>query len=217
LTVRDCAELASVTNGAKNLEVSCRLFLKSAAATSARSIAIYLLQDSGTYQMAGSAAKGQHQFPDHFALSQIASEDWLKNLFDQGYCKLEPSAILGSIGDSENSINLYQVGIRNGKPAALILMEIVGHEVPGSLHDWSQFTKAGIERWLGDNSSNQEQRLTIRQSKIKGLVLQGFRNSEIASKLSVSSSTVKQELGQIYRLHGVSTRAELSKSLNPLG
>lgn len=167
--------------------------------------------------MAGSAARGQHQFPDHFELSQIASEGWLRDLFDQGYCKLDPRAILGSIGDIESSINLYQVGIRNGKPAALILMEVAGHEVPASLHDWSQFTKAVIELWLGDNSSNQEQRLTIRQSKIQGLVLQGFRNSEIATRLAVSSSTVKQELGQIYRLHGVSTRAQLSKTLNPLG
>lgn len=217
MTVRDCAEFASVITGARNLEAGCRIFLKSAAGTGAQSVGIYLLQESGEYQMSGSAARGQHRFPNHFELSQVASEDWLKNLFDEGYCKLDPKSILESNRAEDLSITLYQVGIRHGKPAALILMEVNGTEVPTALHDWSLFAKAAIELWLDTHPTNQELKLTIRQSKIQSLVLQGYRNSEIAVKLSVSPSTVKQELGQIYRLNEVSTRAELSKALNPLG
>lgn len=217
MTVRDCAEFASVITGAKNLEASCRVFLKSTAASNAKSVAIYLLQDSGEYQMSGSAARGQHGFPNHFELSQIANEGWLKSLFDEGYSKLDPNSILEASTLEDTSITLYQAGIRNGKPAALILMEISGPEVTASLHDWSLFTKAAIELWLGDHGGTQDLKLTIRQSKIQSLVLQGYRNSEIALKLAVSSSTVKQELGKIYRLNSVTTRAELSKALNPIG
>ena len=51
--------------------------------------------------------------------------------------------------------------------------------------------------------------LTEREEQIVHLVAEGLPNAEIASKLSVSSHTVKNHLFRIYEKLGVSTRSEL--------
>jgi DNA-binding NarL/FixJ family response regulator len=52
--------------------------------------------------------------------------------------------------------------------------------------------------------------LTPREGEIVGLVTQGFRNKEIAEKLSISEQTVKNHLQNIYDKLGVSDRLELA-------
>lgn len=52
--------------------------------------------------------------------------------------------------------------------------------------------------------------LTPREAGIVALVTQGFRNKEIAEKLSISEQTVKNHLQNIYDKLGVSDRLELA-------
>jgi len=52
--------------------------------------------------------------------------------------------------------------------------------------------------------------LTPREGEIVSLVTQGFRNKEIAEKLSISEQTVKNHLQNIYDKLGVSDRLELA-------
>ncbi len=52
--------------------------------------------------------------------------------------------------------------------------------------------------------------LTPREGQIVSLVTQGFRNKEIAEKLSISEQTVKNHLQNIYDKLGVSDRLELA-------
>ncbi len=52
--------------------------------------------------------------------------------------------------------------------------------------------------------------LTPREGEIVELVTQGFRNREIADKLSISEQTVKNHLQNIYDKLGVSDRLELA-------
>ncbi|HKZ53556.1 MAG TPA: response regulator transcription factor [Candidatus Acidoferrales bacterium] len=52
--------------------------------------------------------------------------------------------------------------------------------------------------------------LTPREGEIVSLVTQGFRNKEIADKLSISEQTVKNHLQNIYDKLGVSDRLELA-------
>ncbi len=52
--------------------------------------------------------------------------------------------------------------------------------------------------------------LTAREQEIVSLVTQGFRNKEIADKLSISEQTVKNHLHNIFDKLGVSDRLELA-------
>jgi DNA-binding NarL/FixJ family response regulator len=52
--------------------------------------------------------------------------------------------------------------------------------------------------------------LTAREQEIVSLVAQGFRNKEIADKLSISEQTVKNHLHNIFDKLGVSDRLELA-------
>lgn len=52
--------------------------------------------------------------------------------------------------------------------------------------------------------------LTAREQEIVSLVTQGFRNKEIAEKLSISEQTVKNHLHNIFDKLGVSDRLELA-------
>ena len=55
--------------------------------------------------------------------------------------------------------------------------------------------------------------LTVRQREILGLVAEGSSNAEIAKRLFLSESTVKQHLRAAYKVLGVSDRKEASKLL----
>ena len=56
--------------------------------------------------------------------------------------------------------------------------------------------------------------LTPRQRDILGLVAEGLSNAEIASRLKLSESTVKQHLRHAYKALGVKDRKEAAKFVN---
>lgn len=59
--------------------------------------------------------------------------------------------------------------------------------------------------------------LTSRQIQILEFMSEGFVNSQIASKLLLSESTIRQETVRIYRLLSVSNRSEAAKKGRALG
>jgi DNA-binding NarL/FixJ family response regulator len=50
--------------------------------------------------------------------------------------------------------------------------------------------------------------LSVRQREILGYVVEGLSNAEIARRLYLSESTIKQHLRAAYKLVGVSNRTE---------
>ena len=56
--------------------------------------------------------------------------------------------------------------------------------------------------------------LTPRQRDILGLVAEGLSNAEIASRLKLSESTVKQHLRHAYKALGAKDRKEAAKFVN---
>ncbi|MBQ8886962.1 MAG: helix-turn-helix transcriptional regulator [Candidatus Gastranaerophilales bacterium] len=56
---------------------------------------------------------------------------------------------------------------------------------------------------------NKKKKLTKREIEVKKLLLVGFSNTKIASKLYITQSTAKRHISSIYRKEGVNTRFEL--------
>jgi DNA-binding CsgD family transcriptional regulator len=74
--------------------------------------------------------------------------------------------------------------------------------------------------YSASKASNREpsgEDLTSRQIEILGFMADGLVNSEIAGKLMLSESTIRQESVRIYRALGVPNRAEAAKKGRALG
>lgn len=67
-----------------------------------------------------------------------------------------------------------------------------------------------VTRPAQEAAARNEQGLTARELEIISFVTQGFRNKEIADKLSISEQTVKNHLHNIFDKLGVSDRLELA-------
>lgn len=65
-----------------------------------------------------------------------------------------------------------------------------------------------LEYIVGDKDSADMDLLSIRQREILSLVVEGLSNAEIARRLYLSESTIKQHLRSAYKLLGVSNRTE---------
>lgn len=61
-----------------------------------------------------------------------------------------------------------------------------------------------------ESFSKREVKLTEAEKEIVSLICQGYRNKEIAQKLSVSEQTVKSHCNRIYKKVGVSDRLQLA-------
>jgi DNA-binding NarL/FixJ family response regulator len=60
-----------------------------------------------------------------------------------------------------------------------------------------------------DNPNRPARPLTAAERAIVALVLRGFRNAEIARQRNTALSTVKQQLGSVYKKLGVTSRVGL--------
>jgi two-component system nitrate/nitrite response regulator NarL len=73
-----------------------------------------------------------------------------------------------------------------------------------------EILKASV-KWLNEGRGGADlSTLSERQSEILELVVEGLSNAQIAKRLSISESTVKQHLGAAYKLLGVKNRREAS-------
>ncbi len=68
----------------------------------------------------------------------------------------------------------------------------------------------------GDSPANLDL-LSARQREILDLVVEGFTNGQIAKRLFLSESTVKQHLRASYKLLGVRNRTEAARLVRRFG
>jgi DNA-binding NarL/FixJ family response regulator len=64
--------------------------------------------------------------------------------------------------------------------------------------------------WYGFHLRSRRERLTAREIEIARSVAAGSKNAEIATQLSISESTVKTHLNNIFQKLGVRDRVELA-------
>ena len=66
---------------------------------------------------------------------------------------------------------------------------------------------------LSENENSKIEDLSARQREILGLVVEGLSNTEIAGRLYLSESTIKQHLRAAYRVLGVRNRTAAAKTM----
>jgi DNA-binding NarL/FixJ family response regulator len=66
---------------------------------------------------------------------------------------------------------------------------------------------------LNQNENPKIRALSARQREILELVVEGLRNAEIAGRLYLSESTIKQHLRAVYKVLGVRNRTEAAKTM----
>jgi DNA-binding NarL/FixJ family response regulator len=66
---------------------------------------------------------------------------------------------------------------------------------------------------LSQNQNPKLGDLTARKREILEMVVEGLSNAQIAGRLSLSESTIKQHLGAIYKELGVRNRTEAAKTM----
>lgn len=117
------------------------------------------------------------------------------------------SARMGGGGDSWPSL---------GPLAALGVFALVAVELFGILVTESQTAATPSQ---GDSSGAVAriaarciaEPLTKREVEVLGLLLEGFRNQDIAERLGLSASTVKNHVYSVYQKTGAATRVELAR------
>ena len=66
---------------------------------------------------------------------------------------------------------------------------------------------------LSQNENPKIGELSARQGEILEMVVEGLSNAEIAGRLYLSESTIKQHLRAVYKVLGVSNRTEAAKTM----
>jgi len=96
--------------------------------------------------------------------------------------------------------------LKQTKPAELLeaILEIHNGGAPMS----SQIAKMVVNSFQKKNLADTEAELSEREHEILMLLTAGFRNKEVAEKLSISLSTVKSHVYSIYQKLHVSSRVE---------
>jgi DNA-binding NarL/FixJ family response regulator len=133
--------------------------------------------------------------------------------------------ILVTASDSQNefvhALKLGSCGIVQKQTATELLVDSIRRVHAGELWMDSRTTAAVIQRFVspGDlpspasSAAQPDQNrslLSPREREIVNLTAQGFKNSDMAAKLSLSEQTVKNHLHNIFDKLGVSDRLELA-------
>jgi DNA-binding NarL/FixJ family response regulator len=100
--------------------------------------------------------------------------------------------VAGFASKSLETADLVDVLVRVAKGERVVAARMPGHPVR-SLSDWP----------------GRAQGLTARESEILALVIQGFRNEDIADALFLGVNTVKTHLKSLYRKLGARNRADV--------
>ncbi|MBR0090085.1 MAG: helix-turn-helix transcriptional regulator [Lachnospiraceae bacterium] len=75
--------------------------------------------------------------------------------------------------------------------------------------DKLELFRSAIKRNSEGHVSDPKKLLSVRETEIIELVVQGFANKEIADKLAISENTVKSALKRVFRKLGIESRKEL--------
>lgn len=116
--------------------------------------------------------------------------------------------------DESNAASLIRHGIAGiflKYHSPVLLVEAIRTVLSGNV--W--FEQGYLQRVLGQESKSSEdqqthaRRLTEREREVLSFVLEGLANKEIADRLSVSESSVKATMQQLFQKTGVRTRSQL--------
>ena len=133
--------------------------------------------------------------------------------------------ILLTASDNQNefvdALKLGSCGIVQKQTATDLLVDSIRRVHAGELWMDSRTTAAVIQRFVapGDlpspasSAAHRDQNrslLSPREREIVNLTAQGFKNSDMAAKLSLSEQTIKNHLHNIFEKLGVSDRLELA-------
>ncbi len=66
-------------------------------------------------------------------------------------------------------------------------------------------------------SVHAEERLSVRESEVLGLIAKGYKNAEVAQKLGLTPSTIGTYVREIYQKLGISSRAQAALAADRLG
>ncbi|HET9743641.1 MAG TPA: response regulator transcription factor [Terriglobales bacterium] len=127
-------------------------------------------------------------------------------------CKVTKTRLVIVIESSDNSAQYLQLGIggvvfRNVSGTALV--ECVRKVARGET--WVQDAGAAAEATENDIvGARVRDRLTPKELKIVALIVQGFKNKEIANQLGTTEQVIKNYLRNVYDKIGVSDRLELA-------
>jgi two-component system, NarL family, nitrate/nitrite response regulator NarL len=139
--------------------------------------------------------------------------------------KTKTRVILLTASDNQNefvdALKLGSCGIVQKQTATDLLVDSIRRVHAGELWMDSRTTAAVIQRFVspGDLPSpasaaahqyQDRSPLSPREREIVNLTAQGFKNSDMAAKLSLSEQTIKNHLHNIFEKLGVSDRLELA-------
>ncbi len=99
------------------------------------------------------------------------------------------------------------VFLKHGSPAALC--ESIREVAAGRVRFDQELLQGAIGRLGSAGAATKQRAFTERERRVVALVLDGLSNKEIADRLSVSESSVKGLLQQLFAKTGVRTRSQL--------
>ena len=125
---------------------------------------------------------------------------------------------LNQMGDERAAVSLFETGVTGYLHRSSSVEDVrvaIRDALVGELHCPPRITAALVRRLneVGQKSGNREGSTTIspKEAQVLALLEQGFTNKEIAQKLSVEESTVKNHVHNILRKFGVHQRGEAVK------
>jgi DNA-binding CsgD family transcriptional regulator len=180
-------------------------------------IAIYSRTSRGSYKKIGSNFLTQIKLPTSIPEEVMLADSILAAYSKNGYATLDSLS-----GEKNVNLNTTTLIYPVNKDKKFGLFVFGTHLSPNSkdCHFQAILSLAGelLDLWIAQVSPNGTHspvgNLTLRQSKVLELVMSGKSNKEVAWELGVSVPTIKQDLKEVYGAFSVSSRSDLSRTLN---
>jgi DNA-binding NarL/FixJ family response regulator len=146
--------------------------------------------------------------------SEQASLDLLREL-----PSINPRARAVGMSDSENrdliveSMRLGARGFLLKQASSELFLKCLRKVTAGEIWLDGRFAEAVLNAfgsYSPESKTDNKNEISIREMEVIGLVVQGYKNKDIADKLFISEKTVKNHLSAIFHKVGVTDRLELT-------
>ena len=120
--------------------------------------------------------------------------------------------VTAGLGEIEAAEMMRQgaAGIFMKHSSAATLSQGIRQVMSGRVWIEQQYLRSIFEAPLGEKQRRpQDQKLTERERRVLGYILEGLTNKQIADRLDISESSVKATLQQLFERAGVRTRSQL--------
>lgn len=128
-------------------------------------------------------------------------------------CRAIVSASIETEEDVVDAMRLGARGFLSKSASTDLYMKCIRKVHAGEVWLNGRMTEAVLEALSGrgtDNRAKEKSELSRRELEVIELVVQGYKNRDIAEKLFISEKTVKNHLSAIFNKLGVSDRLELT-------